>query len=425
MSLEAEEEADELPDNEVAAAVRYFTVRAVVPREDGDDGTVQESPVVSAADVETAIALVSSYAELGLTAVPTPDDTLDDSAVGEKCSGTAAAVTGESFVDDGNSADTTPGFATDEPSATLEENESKDTASAPADVSGKGSDSGALPSDPSTNAPTLSRNAGDSAAGISGGCTGAAADAAPSAAPPAKVAPEQGESSANLMPSSSSAEKKPDACSNSSAPAPAAAESAAAEPTAQRPPPPLPPPRPSDDEPPVDQKEQPEKENATVRGDLGAAAVAVATASPADGSTTSSNERGPRQANEAGVVLAPEEPSAPVVTARATAGKRPRSPTSTEVPKRPRPSLPPAPSVPRMLELPADDGGPPSASSERSSGHSLATGGLEASKACPGVIVWALRGDGEICPRVCHVECVMVGAGCASDLLGAPHHHAR
>ncbi|CAM9593612.1 unnamed protein product, partial [Sphacelaria rigidula] len=119
MSLEAEEEADELPDNEVAAAVRYFTVRAVVPREDGDDGTVQESPVVSAADVETAIALVSSYAELGLTAVPTPDDTLDDSAVGEKCSGTAAVVTGESFVDDGNSADTTPGFATDEPSATL------------------------------------------------------------------------------------------------------------------------------------------------------------------------------------------------------------------------------------------------------------------------------------------------------------------
>lgn len=418
MSLEAEEEADEMSDNEVAAAVRYFTVRAVVPREDSDDETAQESLVVSAADVEAAIALVSSMAELGLTASPTLDDALDDSAAGENHSETAAVAKGGSLVDDGNSSETTPGFATGEPSATLEKNNTKVTASAPADVSGKGSDSGALPSDPSTNAPTLPRDAGDSAAGISGGSTGPAADAPSSAAPPANVAKKQAESSANPMPPSSSAEKKSDACNVSSASAPAAAGSAAEEPTAQQPP------RPADEEQSAAPKQQPKTNDTKVQGESGAAAAAVSVASTADGGATPSKERGPHQAKEVPVVPASEEPSAPVVTGRASVGKRPRSPSSTEAPKRPRPSLPPAPPVSRMLESPVDGGGPPPASSERRSGDALATGGLEASIACPGVVVWAPRGDGEILPRVCHVECVMLRAGCIFYVVSVRYHRA-
>lgn len=79
----------------------------------------------------------------------------------------------------------------------------------------------------------------------------------------------------------------------------------------------------------------------------------------------------------------------PAVAARATAGKRPRSPTTAEADERATPSSPPAPPVP-ILPL----GGETVASDQGTAARAgaLTAGGVDG--VCPGLIVWAPRGDG-------------------------------
>lgn len=104
--------------------------------------------------------------------------------------------------------------------------------------------------------------------------------------------------------------------------------------------------------------------------------------------------------------------STPPSEARATAGKRPRSPTTAQALKRPRPSSPPPP--PGALSLAAGDVLSSATGSVREAAAAVVaaaavevaaeSGGI--SCACPGLIVWAPRGDGEIQVDGTCVECL-------------------